>query len=90
MRCRSVRFLNEPWQIPEGMFHVAALAQAPILPVFTRRLGFLRYEYVTGDPMFLPRRPTAAQLDDAAQTLASLLESFARNNPTQWFRFSDG
>ena len=88
MRCRAVEFLGEPWQIPEGIFRLAALSGAPVLPVFTRRLGFLRYEYITAPLIEITRRPTNEQLDEAAQRLVGLLEEFATNNPEQWFRFA--
>ena len=88
MRVRRVNFLGEPWEVPAGILRLAALSGAPILPVFTRRLGFLRYEYITAPAIFVSRRPSADELDDAAQRLATLLEDFARDNPEQWFRFS--
>lgn len=87
MRCRNVTFLGDPWQVPAGILQLAALSGAPILPVFTRRLGFLHYEYITAPPLRIPRRPSEAELDAAAQRLATLLEEFARDNPEQWFRF---
>jgi len=87
MRSRSVQFLDGPWQIPEGILTLAALSGAPIMPVFTRRLGFLEYEFVTAPPLSLSRRPSDAELDESAQQLATLLEQFARANPHQWFRF---
>ena len=40
IRGRAVTFLGEPWQVPDGIFRLAALSGAPILPVFTRRRGF--------------------------------------------------
>ncbi len=89
MRCRDVTFLGQPWRVPAGIFQLAALSGAPILPVFTRRLGFLRYEYITAEPLHISRRPSAKELDAAAQRLASLLEDFARDNPEQWFRFNE-
>ncbi len=89
MRCRPVRFLGGPWRIPEGIFTLAATSGAPILPVFTRRLGFLEYEFVTAPPLSISRRPSDAELDEAAQRLATLLEQFARANPHQWFRFDE-
>ena len=89
MRNRSVRFLGGPWQIPEGIFTLAALSGAPILPVFTRRLGFLEYEFITAPPLSISRRPSNAELDQSAQHLATLLEQFARANPHHWFRFSE-
>ena len=89
MRARSVRFLGEPWQIPQGIFTLAAVSGAPILPVFTRRLGFMQYEYVTSPPISVSRRADDAELDATAQQLTSLLEDFVRANPGQWFRFSE-
>jgi KDO2-lipid IV(A) lauroyltransferase len=89
MRCRDVHFLGESSKIPEGILKLAALSGAPILPVFTKRLGFLEYEYVTAEPMRLPRRPSEAELDATAQGLATELERFARGNPEQWFRFAE-
>jgi lauroyl/myristoyl acyltransferase len=89
MRTRTATFLGEPWQVPEGIFRLAALSGAPILPCFTRRLGFLEYEFVTKEPFHVPRKASDEELDEAAQHLASLLERFARKNPDQWFKFSD-
>ena len=87
MRTREVRFLGEPWRVPAGIFQLAAMTGAPILPVFTRRLGFLAYEYVTWPALHLGRRAGGAEVDGVAQALASLLERFVRDNPEQWFRF---
>jgi KDO2-lipid IV(A) lauroyltransferase len=87
MRTRAVRFLGHSWQIPEGPLSLAALTGAPILPVFTRRLGFLEYEALVHPAIRLPRRPTQDQLDGAAQRMAGDLEAYVRAHPTQWFRF---
>ncbi len=87
MRTREVRFLGAPWRVPEGLFTLAAVSGAPVMPVFTRRLGFLRYEFITAPPFHISRRPDDAELDAAAQRLADLLEDFARDNPAQWFNW---
>ena len=89
MRTRPVRFFGEPWRIPEGPLSLASLSGAPIVPVFTRRLGFLEYELINHPPIYLPRRPTSEQLDQAAQAMADALESFVRAHPTHWFRFRE-
>lgn len=89
MRTRRVRLLGEPFAVPEGPLRLAALTGAPLVPVFSRRLGFLEYEAVNTPPIRLPRRPSDAELDRAAQELADRLESFVRAHPTQWFRFQD-
>jgi len=90
MRTRTVQFLGAPWQIPEGPLGLAALTGAPLIGVFTRRLGFLEYELINTPPIRLPRRPSTEQLDASAQLLADRLEDFARQYPTHWFRFSEG
>jgi KDO2-lipid IV(A) lauroyltransferase len=86
-RCREVTFLGQPWLVPEGALRLSALTGAPILPLLTRRLGFLEYDLVHAEPIIMPRRPSDADLDAAAQKLASFLDAFVRKHPTQWFRF---
>ncbi|MEZ4447086.1 MAG: lysophospholipid acyltransferase family protein [Polyangiaceae bacterium] len=89
MRQREVTFLGHPWAIAEGPLSLAALSGAPILPVFTRRLGFMVYEVQNLPPIHLARRASEAERQAAAQTLADDLEAFARRHPTQWFRFHE-
>jgi phosphatidylinositol dimannoside acyltransferase len=87
MRTRAARLFGEPFMVPQGPLTLAALTGAPIVPVFSRRLGFLEYQTFNTPPLYLPRRPSEAELDAAAQTLADRLEAFVRAYPTQWFRF---
>jgi phosphatidylinositol dimannoside acyltransferase len=88
MRSRTVNLSGEPWQVPEGPLQIAALSGAPIMPVFTRRLDFMTYEAIAHTPIHLPRRPTPAELDAAAQKLADTMAAFVRRYPTQWFNFA--
>ncbi|AUX23187.1 hypothetical protein SOCEGT47_037070 [Sorangium cellulosum] len=88
MRSREVTFLGERWRAPEGPLALAALSGAPILPVFTRRLGFLEYEAVVAPPIRLSRRPTEAERDRAAAAMMGAMERFVRAHPTQWFHFT--
>jgi len=87
MRGRDVHFFDSAWQAPEGPLTLAAVSGAPILPVFTRRLSFMEYEAVVAPAIWLPRKPTSAQMDEAAQAMMSAMEDFVRANPTQWFHF---
>lgn len=87
MRRRSVTFGGEPWDMPEGPLQLAALSGAPIVPVLTRRLGFMEYEVTSYPPIALPRRPSEHERQDAAQRLAEILEAFVRRHPTQWLPF---
>jgi lauroyl/myristoyl acyltransferase len=87
MRGRKVRFLDEDTALPEGPFRLAALSGAPIVVVLGRRLGFMRYALEASPPILLPRRPSDAELDDAAARVAAAVERFVRLHPTEWFDF---
>jgi KDO2-lipid IV(A) lauroyltransferase len=87
MRHRTVHLFGGPWPAPEGLLTLAALSGAPILPVFTRRLGFLEYEAIVSPAIRLPRRPSPEELDGAAQRMMNAMQDFVRAYPTQWFHF---
>ncbi|WP_437554537.1 lysophospholipid acyltransferase family protein [Sorangium sp. So ce367] len=88
MRSREVTFLGGRWRAPEGPIALAAMSGAPILPVFTHRLGFLDYEAVVAPPIRLARRATEEERDAAAAEMMGALERFIRAHPTQWFHFT--
>jgi len=87
MRGRTVSLFGEPWIVPEGPLQLAAVSGAPIVPVFTRRTGYMRYEVKSHPPVRIGRKPASAELDEAAQRICSAMEKFLRVNPTQWFHF---
>jgi len=87
MRVRDVEMFGAPAKIPEGVLRLAEISGAPIVPVFSARLGFRRY-LVWADPMVeIARRAQGAEMDRAAQALASAMERFVRAHPTQWLSF---
>jgi len=88
MRTRETQLFGRRWAMPEGLFRLASVSGAPIVPAFTRRLGFLEYELRSYPAIALPRRPSEQQLDAATKTLAGHLEGFVRSHPTHWLRFS--
>jgi KDO2-lipid IV(A) lauroyltransferase len=88
MRTREVMFLGARSPMPEGPLSLSALSGAPILPMFTRRLGFMEYEVAVSPPIRLPRRPSDEELDRAAQTMSDAMEAFVKAHPTQWFHFA--
>jgi KDO2-lipid IV(A) lauroyltransferase len=47
----------------------------------------MEYDVHVAPPVRLPRRPAAADLDDAARAILRGMEEFVRENPTQWFHF---
>jgi KDO2-lipid IV(A) lauroyltransferase len=87
MRGRKVSLFGEAWAIPEGPIQLAALSGAPIVPTFSRRLGYLAYEVLSLPAVRVQRRPNDAEIDRAAQALADAMADFVRKNPTQWFHF---
>ncbi|MDC0676575.1 MULTISPECIES: lysophospholipid acyltransferase family protein [Sorangium] len=87
MRGRDVELFGRPWRVPEGPLQLAAASGAPIVPVFTRRTGFMEYEICIAPPISLPRKPGSSELDVAARQITAEMERFLRDNPTQWFHF---
>jgi KDO2-lipid IV(A) lauroyltransferase len=87
MRTRAVSLLDAPGAIPEGPLRLAAASGAPLLPLFCARTGYRAYVIDVRAPVPVPRRPSDAELDAIAQTLADEMGRFLRKHPTQWFHF---
>ena len=91
MRSFPVQFLGAPWRVPSGPFELARATGAPILPVFTRRLGYFRYEICLCPLIEVDRKAPPAALVVAAEEAIRQMELFIRAHPTHWFDFgSDG
>jgi predicted LPLAT superfamily acyltransferase len=88
-RTRRLDFLGGTAAFPEGPFHLAALAGAPIITCFALRLGCRRYTFRAFPPETLAAG--RAQRDQAvAQALkhyAARVEAVVREYPGQWFNF---
>lgn len=83
---RRVELFGREAPFLEGPFHLARLAGAPVVPVFTLRRGTRHYEIRLGDPIHVSR----SDPDDATRALrdtVALLEQTIRENPDQWFEF---
>jgi KDO2-lipid IV(A) lauroyltransferase len=84
----EVRVGGRPFSVPAGPFHLALLSGAPIVPVFTRRLGYFRHEIRVCPPIRLEPRSGRSGVSRAAAAAALEMERFVSENPTQWFHFS--
>jgi KDO2-lipid IV(A) lauroyltransferase len=84
----SVPLSGQPFAVPSGPFRLASLGGAPVVPVFTRRVGYFRYEVTVGSPITVPPRATEADVREAAVAAVAEMERFISGNPTQWFHFS--
>jgi KDO2-lipid IV(A) lauroyltransferase len=87
MRGREVSLFGRPAMLPEGPLRLAMLTGAPLLPIFAARTSYRRYTVVASEPIHLARRASDAELDAAAQVLASAMQAFIERHPTQWFHF---
>ena len=85
MRTRRVTMLGTEGTIPEGPLRLAELSGAPILPVFSARIGYHHYLVESSEVCSVPRRASGAVLDEAAQRLATDMTRLLRAHPTQWF-----
>jgi len=84
----EAELFRAPFVVPEGPFRLASLSRAPLLPVFSRRIGYFRYEIDVRAPIWLPARPRADDLRAGAARVLAELEGFLQKNPTQWFHFA--
>jgi KDO2-lipid IV(A) lauroyltransferase len=87
MRTRAVELFGQPGRIPDGPLRLAQLTGAPIVALFSQRLGFRRYRVQAEAPLEVPRRASEAELDRIAQRLADAMSAFLSAHPTQWLQF---
>ena len=87
MRGLPATLFGAPFAVPEGPLRLSAVSGAPVVPVFTRRLGYMDYDVHVAQPVRLPRRPTPIDLEAAASAILRAMEAFVIANPTQWFHF---
>lgn len=84
------RLFGRPFAVPQGPFRLAALTDAPILPVFAARLGHFHRLVVIGEPVWPQGEPgqgkRARWLSLIGQVLPQL-EAHLRRFPRQWFHF---
>ncbi len=79
--------LGERFAVPAGPFHLARLGGAPIVPVFTRRLGYFRYEVEIRPPIRIAAGNGRERMLEAAARATEEMGRFLHRNPTQWFHF---
>ncbi len=88
MRAVPTRLFGAAWALPIGPFQLAQATGAPILPLFTARLGYLHHLVVCEAPIRLKKRPSGEELAVAVQQVTYAFERFVARFPTQWFHFA--
>jgi len=89
IRTEPVRLLGAPGEIPLGPLRLAQLSGAPLVPIFCSRVGYRNYRLEASPPIFLTRRASREEINEAAQKVADAVTAFLRVHPTQWFHFGD-
>jgi KDO2-lipid IV(A) lauroyltransferase len=87
-RSIPVRLFGESFEVPEGPFRLAELAQAPLVALFAAREGYFRYRVTVEAPRWFSHDAGTEGVAEAARAAAGALERFIRAHPTQWFHFS--
>jgi KDO2-lipid IV(A) lauroyltransferase len=87
MRGRQVRLFDRAATIPDGPVRLAQVTGAPIVPMFSERLGFRRYRMHVLPALRVPRDADDAGRDACSQAIADAMQDFLRGHPTQWFHF---
>jgi predicted LPLAT superfamily acyltransferase len=88
----DVEFLGAPVSLPQGPFLMAAALGCPVLVMAGLRAGNRKYEIHVerfADPLKIPRRDRAGQLQYHAQSYADWLARLCTVAPYQWFNFYD-
>ena len=89
-RSLPATLFGQPFPVPEGPFRLAALAGAPVLPLFSSRSGYFNYEIEISDPIHCRKAAARTELARAAQLTVDCMERFILAHPTEWFHFGGG
>lgn len=79
-----VTLFGDAAQVPLGPFALASATGAAIVPVFTRRTGFLAAKVQVVEPIYVEKRASREKMASQAAGVASQLEAWVREQPTEW------
>jgi KDO2-lipid IV(A) lauroyltransferase len=86
----DLELFGRPVKLPVGPAALARLADVPMVPVFTPRLGRRQYRVMVGEPIVVPRtKDRDADFKQAMQDLLLRIEDVIRQDPHQWFCLRD-
>ncbi len=81
-----VDFFGEKVPTSRGIVALAMRAGSPIVPIYLRREGFLRYTVVCGQPIEMERKGNIEELiHKNARKINAFLETLIVANPSEWF-----
>lgn len=83
-------FLGKEALFPDGAFQIAALTEAPIIPVFIIKESFRTYTFKAYDILKfnnISRNERKAAIEKGVRDFIKILEHIVRKRPDQWFNF---
>jgi KDO2-lipid IV(A) lauroyltransferase len=81
-----VEFFGEKVPTSKGIVALAMRTGAPIVPIYLRRQGFLRYASVCGAPIEMERKGNIEELIYRnARRINEVLETLVAADPSEWF-----
>lgn len=89
-RSRSIDFLGERAQFPEGPWQLASILKAPVIACFGIYRGNKRYDIhfePIADRLGDSRKERGPAIDKAIHHYVARLEHFAQSYPRNWFNF---
>lgn len=89
---RSIEFFGEPAAFPLGPFRMAAILRRPVVFMVGLYGGGTRYDVYfekLADFSEVPAGGRQAQMEQAMDRYAALLEKYGRLSPHNWFNFYD-
>jgi lauroyl/myristoyl acyltransferase len=86
-RVLPVTVFGVPGRVPSGPFELARVTGSPVVPVFARRVGYLRYSVTICAAIDVPRSADQDELTRAGARAAAEMTAFLSAHPTHWFDF---
>lgn len=82
-----VELFGEKVPTSKGVVALAMKTGAPLIPIYSRREGFLRYTVVCGEPLPMERKGAPAEelIQRNARKVNELLERVVTEYPDEWF-----
>jgi KDO2-lipid IV(A) lauroyltransferase len=88
MKTIKIDFCGSEVEAPVGPYVIAWVSGAPIIPVFSLRIGFMKYEIRLTQPVYVDKSLGKEKaIDEVAKKVFGKIEEITKEFPHQWFCF---